>query len=241
MKKIAFYGDEKNGHLIIDILRLLGAVSNKSHYYCTREDNLYFMDDDLDITAVQGYVFNSDDALNLSKFEVFTYDDFIEKFPYRCGQCVETKYGKGTIINVMWDEERATIVYMVNTGKMWYKNCYVDDIVEVLEDLEVNDEVSCDYLNSDVMSDDKFSISYNNDMPVVNIKNGFSLCRVDDNHYKIVPVETVSDTNVEYPKTYDDCLYVLGDNYLGEELYLMSDDSSMMTGSTFRITAGEYI
>ena len=72
MKKIAFYGDENNGHLIIDILRLLGAVSNKSGYYCTREDNLYFMDDDLDITAVQGYVFNSDDALNLSKFEVFT-------------------------------------------------------------------------------------------------------------------------------------------------------------------------
>ena len=31
------------------------------------------------------------------------------------------------------------------------------------------------------------------------------------------------------------------EDYLGALVYLFSDDSSMMTGSTFRITAGEYI
>lgn len=131
--KIAFKGDLTRGKEIINILEMLGGI-NKWDYLGGRQLCVYYIDCDgiINYTSnIKGY-----------NFQIFTLDEFIEKYPYKIGDKVEfIKYDDEEftvyeILGVKWTG--TTIEYTLDCCGF---TCLKKDIRPHIPYMETNDKV----------------------------------------------------------------------------------------------------
>lgn len=131
--KIAFRGDLTRGKEVINILEMLGGI-NKWEYLGDRQLCVYYINCDgiINYTSnIKGY-----------NLQIFTLDEFIEKYPYKIGDKVEyikyddEEFSVYEILNVEWTG--TTIVYTLDSFGL---TCLKKDIRPFISHIETNDKV----------------------------------------------------------------------------------------------------
>ena len=105
MATLAIRGHESRGKEIIELLEMLGC---KTAYtlFCSHSDWFYFVDKD---GFVQANLIRNDDGFN-----VYTLEEFLEKFPYKVGDKVTAINGDiGTVVGMQWSNNKNDVVYNV--------------------------------------------------------------------------------------------------------------------------------
>ena len=143
--KIAFRGDLTRGKEVINILEMLGGI-NKWEYLGDRQLCVYYINCDgiINYTSnIKGY-----------NLQIFTLDEFIEKYPYKIGDKVEyikyddEEFSVYEILNVEWTG--TTIVYTLDSFGL---TCLKKDIRPFISHIETNDKVVNVETASDVFVD----------------------------------------------------------------------------------------
>lgn len=155
MKKFAIKGDISRGDKIIDILKMMGGKHEDMLCSGNYTDLNYTIDKEGLICC-----FISDNP----DFVIFTLDEFIDKFPFKVGDKVNSPC-KGcvkTITSMKWDEYLESISYKLD-DKI-YTNI---DLLKVNNSLHLN-EISDTPIDFVKESDDRFRIvlNYQYDMVV---------------------------------------------------------------------------
>lgn len=215
-KILAFYGSEKHGSEIRETLYRLGA--NECSYECTNSANIYYIDDMI-ICARCCYVFESEDELNLQIYKIFEYEDFIEKYPFKIGDYVESYNGfKGDISGMSWDSAESDVEYIVS-NEWTYKHILGKELNYCLDQRE--DCVECE-ADEPVIENTVEEIK-NTTVPselLTAIENAGYDVIVDENNniYASLKIKTPVVETVTYPTTYEECLNVLDLHYHDDTL-----------------------
>lgn len=101
MAQLAIKGHRTQGVEVIKLLETLGGKNN-NHHFGYNDSWVYYIDK-------EGYITLDFDV---SRFSVFTLEEFLEKFPYKVGDKVRTVYGRIGIINQpIWSDRDNCIRY----------------------------------------------------------------------------------------------------------------------------------
>ena len=115
-KKLAILGHETRNKEVIELLNMLGGKDADDSYHCSNPNRFYYISD--------GYVcWDYDDPSIVEKFEVFTLEKFLEKFPFKVGDFVRIpEYESEVRICKMKWTSFSDIDYLVyrNDDEEWY-------------------------------------------------------------------------------------------------------------------------
>ena len=101
--KLAIIGSKTNSKEIEKLFISLGGC--KSEYDTFTEDYYYYIDDYNNITGTT-------ELSKCFKWKVFTYNEFVTKYPFKVGDKVMDRYGNMlTIKSMEWSEDCETMVY----------------------------------------------------------------------------------------------------------------------------------
>lgn len=185
MSQLAIKGHNTRGKEVIKLLEMLGG-NDINTYRGHSEDLVYFINSDY-------YGSIGRDTINSNYYDsynIYSLEDFLEKFPYKVGDKVSSKYLKNYKIEKMeWEDTNNSVIYKLQ-GMGWYSanelQPYKEEImeeekIEVFEILESNckDEVKIEFDTS------KFEM--------VERENGYYVVR----------------KKPQYPKTYEECCKTL--------------------------------
>ena len=115
-KRLSIKGHPTRGKEVIELLKMMGGDNIYSHWNGDQENMQYFINE-------QGNIDNWCLMANRINYEVFTLEEFLEKYPFKVGDKVQVlKSGKVfTIGNMIWDDEVCDIYYY-NTDDIEYYN-----------------------------------------------------------------------------------------------------------------------
>lgn len=105
MAKLVIKGHANCGREVIELLEILGGKNSK---YCigNNPNSFYFIDDD---NAIDFYYLKIP-----ANYTIFTLEEFLEKFPYKVGDKVETIYGKiGIVDKLIWCDGDNAVRYLL--------------------------------------------------------------------------------------------------------------------------------
>ena len=204
-KKLAIIGHPTRGNEVIKLLEMLGGKNNCD----SPADNLglcYLIDDDFDICA---HYFGYDDYED-GELNIFTLEEFLEKFPFKVGDKVIDDSGEsGIIIEMKWDEE---IIYKVDFGKECYY--FASDFLRPYKEANANE-----LKPTDNVDDVHYIYEYKTigqGTYAIKIADGYKFDSVDENGNIIVKAFKPKPT---YPANYDDCCDMLNaDEFIEYEL-----------------------
>lgn len=134
MSKIAIKGHPTRGKEVIELLEMLGGVDWHG-FAGNRLDSAYYISDSKAILFDDTYDIVFEDGIK--EFITFTLEEFIEKFPYKVGDRVNSPC-KGcikTITSMEWDTCRNTVTYKLDNRI--YTNI---DQLNVVNDLQPHKE-----------------------------------------------------------------------------------------------------
>jgi hypothetical protein len=208
VRELAIKGHETRGKEVVEILEMLGA-NNKRNYTGAYPDTLYILNDkDIDI----GYACDNR--------EVFTLQEFLEKFPFKIDDIVisDNYYGDGIIREMFWDKTAWSVKYCVEWPNVitWAKHNeikflntsrkdYKDPLRELRENICEN-KISMLMIDSNVCSDE-----------VELILNDFEIEIRDGKTYAVKK-------KPKYPKTYEECCGILGITFDYPDIRMVSTD-----------------
>ena len=134
-KKLAIKGHPTRGKEVIELLEMIGGVNSNEAYgnLPNNWDVSYYIFKDGVINV------SEDKILTKKQFKIFTLEEFLEKFPYKVGDIVETrKDEEGVIKQMRWVDN--DIVYWVNSHKTcdWTETLSVD-VLDKYNRLNSND------------------------------------------------------------------------------------------------------
>ena len=113
MAQLAIRGHATRGSEVIELLEMLGGV-NKHQIDAIRQTYIYFVDEDGVIRLLQI------GQLLPEQYIVYSLEEFEEKFPYKVGDKVSSKYLKNYKIEKMnWVDIDNTVIYKLQ-GMGWY-------------------------------------------------------------------------------------------------------------------------
>ena len=203
-KQLAIKGHEYRGDEVIGILETLGA-SNKNNYAGNYPSTLYILNDN-DIYL--GYA--CDDR------EVFTLEEFLEKFPFKNNDVVinDNYSGVGIITEMVWDSVNWCVKYCVkfeDFGIMVWLKC--DEIK--LSNINLTDNADqlhelCESKTSTLMID---SEACKDEVEIV--LNDYEIKVRDGKTYAVKK-------KPKYPTTYEECCGVLGMTYDYPDIKMVS-------------------
>ena len=108
MAKLAIRGHATRGKEVIEVLEMLGGI-NKWDYLGDRRPCIYYINCD----GIINYTSNNE-GYNL---EIFTIEEFLEKFPYKVGDKVKTSLQFanciGNVKRMRWEQNEDVIIYDV--------------------------------------------------------------------------------------------------------------------------------
>ena len=126
MAELAIKGHSTRGEEVIEILEMLGGW-NYNRWDGKTSRVLYFINEDL--IEVKTIRHNT----NINEFNVFTLEEFEEKYPYKVGDNVTHHVGKlletHTITGIRWDSDKCRILYYLDN----YDVIGVEDILYSIE------------------------------------------------------------------------------------------------------------
>ena len=128
-KKLAILGHETRNEEVIELLKMLGG-SDTSGFSCTKTDRFYH------VSPNDGFVYwDYNEPLVENKFEVFTLEKFLRKFPFKVGDFVSIpEYESEVCIHKMkWCPLSEHVEYLVyrNDDEEWYT---ADELLEYNDD-----------------------------------------------------------------------------------------------------------
>ena len=108
MAQLAIKGHDERGKEVIEILEMLGG----------KNISQYFGDDDEAVYIIEGHniVIYELESFKSEDFIVFTLEEFLEKFPYKVGDKVNSPC-KGcirTITSMEWDTNTNAVIYKLD-------------------------------------------------------------------------------------------------------------------------------
>ena len=103
-KKLAIKGHTTRGKEVIEILEMLGGVAAASKGF--RESYCYYVSENFDPKYISWDYIGPEE---IDKYEIFTLEEFLERFPYKIGDEFCNPYDK--ITEMFWDEEDEWVYY----------------------------------------------------------------------------------------------------------------------------------
>ena len=122
-KKLAIKGHSTRGKEVIKLLGIMGGCSTFTYGFY--ENRFYFIGDN-------GWVYwNYNGPEEIDKYEIFTLEEFLEKYPFKVGDKVFdiADEDPGIITTMKWDENVSDMKYHIafDNGDMgWYTNDTID-------------------------------------------------------------------------------------------------------------------
>ena len=120
MAELAIKGDKDRGNEVIALLKMLGGW-NYYRWDAKTSRTIYFINDG--IIEVKTIRHNT----NINEFNVFTIEEFEEKYPYKVGDKVMLSGSLCTITKMWWDDINNDMLYMVQ-GKCFVVNADVNSL-----------------------------------------------------------------------------------------------------------------
>ena len=218
MKILAIKGDKERGDEVIALLEMLGG-KNKLELKGLDEAP-YFIESDNYILC--NWVAN----INYNKYQVFTLDEFYEKYPYKVGDVVKTGTDEeGIIKQIKWVNN--DIVYWVESNKTckWAQTLSVD-VLDKYNRLKSNDieHIWATTVESnkrdreDVLFD---SIIWHLRNSVNNGKQHLSGGDCEAYFRELVKKVKMKEKKPVYPKTYKECCKIMYG--IAHEMHLQYD------------------
>ena len=224
-KKLAIKGHPTRGKEVIELLEMMGGVnvdSHKGHFPDEWKSSYYIYGDN----TIQ---FARDEFLLKLNFEIFTLEEFLEKYPYKVGDkvCLYDNITEGCVTGMKWDKDKGTVKYCVYTSAEYW--CDVEELSKwnATDLVERHDEEQCEEMNETQIKRDteksEFMIKHMllpdkvDDNLEYNIINGYEFDRVENDKIILKPIKP------KYPITYEDCCKVMGINYRTQLSYTNPD------------------
>ena len=179
MAKLAIKWHTTRGKEVIEILKMLGGDNTFGHY----GDNttaVYYVDKSCENDICCSSVCTIHDCV------IFTFEEFLEKYPYKVGDKVEYDYWPCVIQEMCWDNEFKEIRYTIK-GIDFCKYCSVNDLKPHKEE---------------TMEEKK------NDWAKWDLPDGYEFQDEEGNIIKTGVIKLVK-KQPQYPKTYEECCKVL--------------------------------
>ena len=178
MANLAIKGHRIQGDKVIKLLEMLGGKNN----------NNYFGNNDLWV-----YYINKEGCIitdfDLNRFSVFTLEEFLEKYPYKVGDKVSSKYLKNYKIEKMeWEDTNNRVVYKLQ-GMGWYS---ADELQPYKEETMEEEGILTIDFTKDTRIADKVEV----------ILGDYEFVLEDGKTYFVKQ-------KPKYPKTYEECCDVL--------------------------------
>lgn len=188
MATLAIRGHATRGNEVIEILEMLGGKSYKGLAYVGEDQDRYYC-----INKDDNFI----DALFIIKEEVqvFTLEEFLEKYPYKVGdKVIVRERGKVvTITDMSWRNGREII----------YETLFNDDCYECFSSEELQP-----YKEQEPMSIPETMKQITNiaeNFIKIDIPKGYEFFGVDDDNQQVV----FEKIKPQYPKTYEECYRIL--------------------------------
>lgn len=180
MAKLAIKGHPTRGKEVIEILEMLGGINTYKINYT--EKNLLYCLREGDNVIIATYP-------NSSLTNVFTLEEFLEKFPYKAWDKVSSKYLKNYEIEKMeWDDTNNRVIYKLR-GMGWYS---ADELQPYKEEaMEEEGILTIDFTKDARIADE-----------VEVILGDYEFVLKDGKTYFVKK-------KPKYPKTYEECCKVL--------------------------------
>lgn len=178
---IAIKGHPTRGREVIQLLEMLGGV-NVFNFDGTMSNYYYYIDD------------NSNKiyqclSINIKNVIMYTLEEFEEKFPYKVGDKVSSKYLKNYIIEkAEWESCCNSVLYKLQ-GNGWYRK----------EELQFYNEKNMEEPKELIIG---FSKDDNGDW-VLNTHKDYEIKEIEGK-LKVIKKQP------QYPKNYEECCKVLG-------------------------------
>lgn len=225
MKKLfAIRGHETRGKEVIEILEMLGG-KNIHNSWGVFKNRIYTIDEKTDeIIDVS--------ERHYSNYNLFTLEEFLEKFPYKVGDKVyNIIHNENQAITALaWDFKENEVVYQTNNNEYVYVN-YLQPHKE--ETMEENTDTA---LAPDLKGED-----YSGRRFCYKIPNGYEFECVNKNEIILKPIKQ------QYPKTYEECCritdyHLKGITVIGYKAILIQDFQKLIIcRDAYLKIAGEHI
>ena len=232
-RKLAIKGHPTRGKEVIKLLEMMGGNTFNSCMKIAYSNRVYYIGNNNAITW--DYIGPEE----IDKYEIFTLEEFLEKYPFKIGDKVfDIIDGDPGIIRTMkWDEDVSDMKYNVvfDNGDMgWYTNDTIEffkinknETLEETQSNQNNDKVVNNLRN---MKDLKESITPSPDITakVIDKNNCDIKCPdgyefYDENGNLIGTKVMMRPKKPKYPKTYVECCKVLGISYRKQLSYTNTD------------------
>lgn len=113
MATLAIEGHKTRHNEIIQIFEMLGGV-NKYFTACTRSNYFYFID------IYKGIQVIKEDQIDYALFDVYTLEDFLEKYPYKVGDYARLSRSNIAVIIKAMKWENNEVVYQLSCSDGWW-------------------------------------------------------------------------------------------------------------------------
>lgn len=188
MAKLAILGHKTRGKEVIEILEMLGGITYENLSGVQFLD-AYYITDDKRVEWTDYPAFK--DSL------IFSLEEFLEKFPYKVGDKVSSKYLKNYKIEKMeWEDTNNRVIYKLQ-GMGWYSvdelQPYKEEIMEENNEKSANHVFDTEVITFDIAQRDKYELD---------LQGKFEVVLREGKYY----VERIKP---KYPKTYKECCEVL--------------------------------
>jgi hypothetical protein len=182
-KKLAILGHPTRGKEVMELLTMMGGHAAFINVYSNNSDKAFFISDYENCFYRKSIRFIPDSSKEMEDFNVFTLEEFLEKFPYKVGDVIKFPNNMAEkIAEMKWDEELEDIIYTSVSG--WTRPCHVP---KNKEEKKINQMslANCDLDEVEIVLGDKFEL------------------KIEDGKYYAVRKK------LTYPTTYDECCDIL--------------------------------
>ena len=223
-KKLAIKGHSTRGKEVIELLKMMGG-KDSNDFKCSNPNRFYHI---LNEHVCWGYI----EFEEIDKYEIFTLEEFLEKYPFKVGDKVYIKvdpnanclgYDKmyGVIESAMWVEKFGHVIYKL---KDYNGIFYKEELHPYKEEVSMDDnKLPSKYYEETQSKRDidksEFIIKHMilpnkvDDKLEYEIIDGYEFDKVENNKIILKPIKP------KYPTTYDDCCDILNaDEFVEYEL-----------------------
>jgi bifunctional DNA-binding transcriptional regulator/antitoxin component of YhaV-PrlF toxin-antitoxin module len=206
-KRLAILGHPTRGNEVIELLKIMGGKICAFDY--DSDGYAYYID-----TSTNMIICSNENAIkhNLDKYQLFTLEEFWEKYPFKLGDKVidEADGCPGVVCEMKWDEGLSDMKYCVAFGNGvdfgWFANDSINFFKikknENLEETQSKRDIDkAEFVIQHMILPNKMD-----DKLEYKIPDGLEFDVVVDGKIILKPIKP------KYPKTYEECKEMMGEN-----------------------------
>lgn len=197
--------EDTRGKEVIKLLESFGGINSKDLAGSSTQEDMYYYINPVSKIIEGIRIANSRGSIR----KLFTLDEFKSQFPFEIGDKVRFKndiYKKGEITSKYWDFKTWKVKYEVTVGEGAFicYGMYDSGELELVPIYERKDKI-LEPIPEKADSSISINLSENNeDKVVINLGNSYEISENEGNQI------VLSKKALKFPKTYEECLKVLG-------------------------------